>query len=122
LSHADKVDRLFKAVLPVEAANAFAPSRGVLHIIAEKLKGHTTPADISEVMSDVTALLDLSVDAEAYVISQPVSGTAHLMDLSRLDFDKLRERFERGRKRTEADNLRALLNRKLDLLQPEDLN
>lgn len=114
LSHADKVDRLFKAVLPDEAANAFAPARGVLHVIAEKLKGYTEPADIGEVMSDVTALLDLSVDAEAYVISQPVSGTEHLMDLSRLDFDRLRERFEGGRKRTEADNLRALLGRKLE--------
>lgn len=110
------VDKLFKAVLPDDRANAYLPTRSVLHVVAEKLKGDADPADIDEVMGEVTTLLDRSVDAEAYVIAQPTDSADHLLDLSRLDIEKLQAAFEGGRKRTEAEKLRRLLARKLEQL------
>ena len=110
-----QVDKLFKAVLPDDRANLSLPARSVLHVIAEKLKD-TVSADISEVMGEVNDLLDRSVDAEAYVITQATESTDHLLDLAKLDLDKLKAAFEGGRKRTEAEKLRRLIAQKLEKL------
>ena len=96
-----QVDKLFKAVLSDDRANLSLPGRSVLHVIAEKLKGDAVPADIGEVMGEVNDLLDRSVDAEAHVITQATDSTDHLLDLAKLDVDKLKAAFEGGRKRTE---------------------
>ena len=111
-----QVDRLFKAVLPDDRANLSLPGRSVLHVIAEKLKGDAEPADIGEVMGEVTTLLDRSVDAEAYVITQATDSTDHLLDLAKLDIAALQAAFEGGRKRTEAEKFRRLLARKVEAL------
>lgn len=92
------------------------PGRSVLHVIAEKLRGDAEPADIGEVMGEVTTLLDRSVDAEAYVITQATDSTDHLPDLAKLDIAALQAAFEGGRKRTEAEKLRRLLARKVEEL------
>ena len=110
-----QVDKLFKAVLPDDRANLSLPARSVLHVIAEKLKD-TVPADIGEVMGEVNDLLDRSVDAEAYVITQATDSADHLLDLAQLDLDKLKAAFEGGRKRTEAEKLRRLIAQKLEKL------
>ena len=65
-------------------------------------------------LSDVGHLLDDSVAAEAYII--PKSGPHSLIDLSRIDFDALRERFERGRKHIEAERLKMQLLRKVEAM------
>ena len=109
------VNKLFKAVLPDDRANLSLPARSVLHVIAEKLKD-TEPADIGEVMGEVNDLLDRSVDAEAYVITQATDSADHLLDLAKLDLDKLKAAFEGGRKRTEAEKLRRLIAQKLEKL------
>ncbi len=111
-----QVNKLFKAVLPDDRANLSLPGRSVLHVIAEKLKQDAEPADIGEVMGEVNDLLDRSVDAEAYVITQATDSTDHLLDLAKLDVDKLKAAFEGGRKRTEAEKLRRLIAQKLEKL------
>lgn len=115
LSLASDVDRLYKAILPDEKANAFNRARSVIHTIAEKIRSTQESADISEVMDDVNVLLDLSVAAEEYVIRQSIQKeNAHLLDLTEIDFEKLKEQFKQGRKRTEAEKLRALIERNLN--------
>lgn len=111
-----QVDKLFKAVLPDDRANLSLPARSVLHVIAEKLKQDTEPADISDMMGEINDLLDRSVDAEAYVITQATDSSDHLLDLAKLDIDKLKAAFEGGRKRTEAEKLRRLIAQKLEKL------
>jgi type I restriction enzyme R subunit len=111
---ASYVDRLFKAILPDPAANDYGPYRAVLVNLVEKLRSLTPPADISEVMGDVEGLLDESVAARAYVIrAAEDEGESRLVDLSEIDFDKLAEEFAKSQiKRTEAEKLKALLQRK----------
>ena len=102
-------------MLPDDRANLSLPGWSVLHVITEKLKGDAEPADIGDVMGEVTTLLDRSVDAEAYVITQ-ATDTDHLLDLTRLGIAALQAAFEGGRKRTEAEELRWLLARKVEAL------
>ncbi|MCX5909137.1 MAG: DUF3387 domain-containing protein, partial [Deltaproteobacteria bacterium] len=59
----------------------------------------------------VEALLDRSIAPEEYLIRElPESFRT---DLSKIDFEALRKKFETGRKRMEAERLRGLLNAEL---------
>jgi type I restriction enzyme R subunit len=114
LALAGLVNRLFKAILPDPAAGEFGPIRTLISVIAEKIGSLDPEVDISEVMTKVEALLDESVSTEAYIIAnadKPTWERQH--DLSKIDFEALRKRFEGGRKRTEIERLRATLERKV---------
>ena len=74
--------------------------------------------DITEVMQEVETLLNRSIAAEGYVTpavreTPPAYGADRLVDLSRIDFEKLREQFEKARKRTEIEKLRGQLHCKV---------
>jgi type I restriction enzyme R subunit len=117
LSLAADVLRLFKAILPDPAANEFVSIRAVIAVIAEKIRSLTPDPDISGVMEAVEDLLDRSVAAEPYMIKEPVSEyQAHIVDLSQIDFEGLKQKFEKARKHTEAERLRALIDQKLKQL------
>jgi type I restriction enzyme R subunit len=65
--------------------------------------------ETGDVESEVTQVLDASIEALPYVIRED----GPLYDLSDVDFDALRERFETGRKRTEAEKLRGTVHAKM---------
>jgi len=121
LSLAANVARLYKAILPDQAANAFAGQAHLFGVLADKIRSLAPPANIGGVMSAVEDVLDKSVAAEAYVIRastktqtlQDAEPGADWIDLSKIDFEALKQRFEQGRKRTEVEKLRAALNGKL---------
>jgi type I restriction enzyme R subunit len=104
----ERVARLFRAVKPDPAVNEFQAVCVLLAVIADKIRSLGGPVDISEVMTEVEALLDRSIDAKGYAIQgrKPI-------DLSRIDFEALRKRFEEGRKRTEIEKLRGSIAVKL---------
>ncbi|MEM9762079.1 MAG: type I restriction endonuclease subunit R [Pseudomonadota bacterium] len=111
LTAARVVGRLFKAVLPDPSANEVAHDAVILAEIAKRIRARTDPVDISRVMDDVEALLDRSIAPEPYVL--PPEEEPEPFDLNQIDFDKLKQEFETGRKRTQAERLRALLDLKL---------
>jgi type I restriction enzyme R subunit len=115
-AHANRVNTLFKAALPDRAANEFYPKRMLLMVLAEKVRSLLPTPDISEVMREVERLLDESVAAEAYVIRETRAG--RYVDLSEINIEAIRKRFETGQKRTEAERLRRLLEGKVrEMLQ-----
>ena len=71
---------------------------------------------IDDVMEKVEKLLDRSIAAEPFVIRerQPEYGKKDLIDLSQIDFELLREKFDSGRKRTQVERLKAALGDKLE--------
>ncbi len=115
--------RLYKAILPDSGGMAFAARCLLFDVLTKKIRALTPPADISEVMSQVEELLDVSIDAEGYVIRETsaaygVMGDAeeHLIDLAQIDFEALKERFTKGKKRTEAEKLKGQVHGKLKRL------
>lgn len=111
LQLAGNVDRLFKSLLPDVTANEYAPICKVFAVIAAKIRVDIPAADISEVMDDVASLLDYSIATQGYVIK--ASDTKNYIDLSQIDFDTLRAKFDKGRKATEAQKLRSGIAQKL---------
>ena len=112
---AGNVNKLYKAMLPDPAAKDLAPRCILFDIIAQKIRSLTPPADISGVMEEVEKLLDDSIAAEGYVIRDPAGAwtTEHVVDLSKIDFEALKAKFEQGRKRTEAEKLKGKISSKL---------
>jgi type I restriction enzyme, R subunit len=111
---AGQVEKLYRAILPDPAAGEFGPLRSLFSVLAERIRNLTPPADISDFMEGVEELLDRSVATEGYLIHEGPEGDGQgLVNLGQIDFEALRTRFERGRKRTEAEKLRGQVNAKL---------
>jgi len=108
LSMANKVELLFQAILPDVSANEFGVDRKAIVIIADKIRSLTPSADISAVMDQVDELLDQSIAPKGYKIRE-----TKIVDLSEIDFDKLKQQFEKSRKHIEIEKLRGQINNKL---------
>ena len=78
----------------------------MLAVIAEKIRSEIGIPDISGVLEQVSEVLDSSITTEGYVI-QPGATDANYIDLSQIDFERLREQFNTGRKPIEAQKLRS---------------
>ncbi|MHB1361831.1 MAG: type I restriction enzyme endonuclease domain-containing protein, partial [Thermoleophilia bacterium] len=109
LSLADNVNRLFRAILPDKAANEFGPARALFSVIADKIRSDAPEVDVTEVVESVDRLLDDSIAAAGYIIS----ASDNAIDLSKIDFDALRARFEKGHRHLETEKLKTALTVKI---------
>ena len=109
---AGDVNKLYRAILPDRQANEFSPICRLFGVISEKIHSLTPQADISNVMEEIEELLDESIAAEGYVISDRASKYK-TTDLSKIDFEALKQKFKKSRKRIQAERLRGLINSKL---------
>jgi type I restriction enzyme R subunit len=129
LALANHVDRIYRALLPDPAAVAYLPLRSLLVVLAEGIRSAAEVPDISQVMGEVEALLDRSVAPQGYVIrgsalpeareaalAYHIDHDPHLLDLSQIDIEALREHFKNSRKRLEIEKLRGAIHRKLQEL------
>ncbi|WP_013627797.1 type I restriction endonuclease subunit R [Rubinisphaera brasiliensis] len=112
ISLANRVNTLYKAILPDPSAGEFAAVTGTLAVLAQKIRNFTPDANIEDIMNQVNSLLDASIATKGYVIHE--TEETSLIDLSQIDFEKLKAHFERGRKRTQAENLRKAVADKVN--------
>ena len=111
LSLSSQVVRLYKAILPDPAANEFVAIKTCLVVLAEKIRSFLPEVSIDDVMEKVGQLLDESIATKGYVIHS--TEETSIIDLSQIDFEALKAHFEKGRKRTEAEKLKAAVSGKL---------
>jgi type I restriction enzyme R subunit len=107
LAHAGLVDALYRAVKPDPAAIAFSVRCGCLTAIAQQIKSVAEPADISQVMAGIEALLDDSIAAEPFRIGEP-DGQFGIIDLSKINFQALRQRFDKTKEKPTATDVERL--------------
>jgi len=105
------LNKLYKAILPDVRANEFSPKRALFVVIAEKILSLTPKPDISEVIGDIESLLDESIEAEGYAIDS--EDDLRIVDISKIDFDKLKGIFKRNRKNTVAESLMNAIESRL---------
>ena len=97
------INKLYKAVLPDLRANEFSPRRALFVVIAEKILSLAPKPDISDVIGAIEGLLDESIEAEGYTVDS--EDDLRIVDLSKVDFDRLKGIFNRGRKNTVTESL-----------------
>ncbi|HEY1084713.1 MAG TPA: HsdR family type I site-specific deoxyribonuclease, partial [Prosthecobacter sp.] len=113
-AHQRLVSTLYTAVKPDKAAVEFAARVASLTAIADAIRAkiNPNPPDISSVMEEIGRLLDDSIVG----VEMPVKP-APLLDLSKIDFEALRQRFtESKHKNTDLEELKAAIRAKLDKL------
>ena len=115
LQYGSLIWRIYKATLPDDAAEQYEEACHLTHALVKKIKVLVEPPNIDHVMGDIERVLDMSIDAEGYVISEESSTT---VDLSGLDFDKMRREFAKKRKHTEIQKLKNQIEQVLhDMLE-----
>jgi len=111
------IQKTYKAILPDTSASEFQPVVRLLQIIAEKLGSISPTVDISDVLKEVSDLLDKSVKVEIrHVAEKPGEHeykAGRILDLSKINLDKLREEFKKGRRRILAEQLRKAIEVRL---------
>ncbi len=119
LAHERLVRTLFQAVKPDPAVLEFASSAYCLGIIADEIRlrtGGAGPSDISEVLSKVNELLDESIAADGFQITDDGTGRP-LIDLAKIDFERLAQRFKQSKKKNiDLERLKAAIRAQLDKL------
>ena len=113
LNLAGAAGSLFKSLLPDASAYEFGPICNVFKVVAEKIRSELPAVDIAAVMAEVEALLNRSIAADGYVMPPVSNDPSRYIDLSQIDFEALREKFEKGRKAIEVQKLRAKIAVKL---------
>jgi type I restriction enzyme, R subunit len=114
LAHERLVRTLYDAVKPDPAALEFAGRVACISAIADAIrtKLNPNPTDITEVMGDIAKLLDVSITG----VEMP-SKPSPVMDLSKIDFEALRNRFKASKhKNTDLEILKAAIRAQLEKL------
>jgi type I restriction enzyme R subunit len=112
LGNARDIERLYKAVMPDPVIPELAPKAQVVAELAKALRATKEPVNITDVLEEIEKTLDGSIVADPHV--QP-GQEAKTIDLSLVDFEALEAKFNKSKTRnTEAQQLRALIERKLD--------
>ena len=76
-------------------------------MLADKIRTFTEEANIDEFMDQVGELLDKSIATKGYVIH--ATEQTSLIELSRIDFEALKEYFEKRGTRKKAENSSGVL-------------
>jgi type I restriction enzyme R subunit len=119
LQLANAVARTFRAILPDQAANAYAPEAVLIAYLGAMIKALMPQADITDIMADVEQLLNDSIATEGYRIGDTPKAEP-LIDLSQIDFAELQKRFEEGKKATETEKLKSQIRKKLTVMVREN--
>ncbi|MEI2635730.1 MAG: type I restriction endonuclease subunit R [Methylotenera sp.] len=111
-SHERLVSVLYQAVKPDPVALEFASRIACLSTLAQAIQAklNPNPVDISQVMGEITGLLDVSIIGHEIRQEGPL-----VLDLSKINFDALAERFKKSKhKNTDLEVLKAAIRTKLE--------
>jgi len=104
LHNASLIWRIFKSILPDDRASEFTEICQLIRRLSEKIRSFTPAANVDHVIADIEEVLNLSIDAGGYLISNAVEN---VVDFSGLDFEKMRRDFDRKHKNTEMQKLKT---------------
>jgi type I restriction enzyme R subunit len=96
-------------LLPDPKANEYRKSVSLYVVIGEAIASDIPEIDIKDIERKIQDLIDRSIAVKPYTPRKPTEP----IDLSKIDFSQIQVSYNKGRKRTEAEKLRSIINRKL---------
>jgi len=114
-----EVFKKFKACLNVQGVNSHRPDRDAINIVYKSLQQDREQADISDIIRQLHQVVDGAIET----MPDRIGEAQKPYDISRIDFDKLKQEFERSpSKKTTVQSLKqAIETRLLRLLQQNPL-
>ena len=110
--HERLVNTLYRAVKPDPSALEFSSTIACITSIADAMRAklNPNPVDISAVMGDIATLLDESITG----VAMP-NKPAAVIDLSKIDFEALRKRFDKSTsKNSDLEVLKAAIRTQIE--------
>ncbi len=110
LALADQTVRFFGAILPDKSANNYFQRVKLFRVLANRVRVLTKKeVDIEEIAEKIEELLDQSIEADGYKIKE----NSKITDLSKIDFEKLKDYFSNEKKHIATEKLKAEIENKL---------
>jgi type I restriction enzyme R subunit len=111
LSLADKAIKYFGAILPDKRANKYFENIKLFRVLADRIRILTKKeVDISEISDKIEKILDESIESDGYNIKT----SSKITDLSKIDFEVLKEKLDKANKYLEAEKLKAFLETEIE--------
>ena len=108
-----EVFKKFKACLNVQGVNAHRADYDAINVVYKSLQQDREQADISDIIRQLHEVVDKAVG----VREQADNANNGVYDISKIDFDRLRQEFERSpAKRTTVQNLKTAIEARLQRL------
>jgi len=111
-SLSNNVRKFYKAILPDMQANKFRIYYELFSTIQNKIKSLDPEVDISEVKAKIEDLFDRSISIKDYVTGKSIYQNKKV-DLSQIDFEKIRKRFVENKKHIETEKLKNAVRRSI---------
>lgn len=103
----------FKACIIVEGVNAYRGDYEAINVVYKSLQLDREQADITDIIRQLHAVVDEAIETRP----DRVGEDSEVYDISKIDFDRLRQEFERSpAKRTTAQNLKTAIEQRLQRL------
>jgi len=103
----------FKACIIVEGVNAHRADYDAINVVYKSLQQDREKADISDIIRQLHQVVDEAIETHP----DRVGEDSEAYDISRIDFDRLRQEFERTpAKRTTVQNLKTAIEQRLQRL------
>ncbi|MEN6428063.1 MAG: type I restriction endonuclease subunit R [Phycisphaerales bacterium] len=109
----------FKACINIKGVNAHRRDYDAINIVYKSLQQDREKADISDIIRQLHQVVDEAIETQPDRVGEETEA----YDISRIDFDRLRQEFERApAKRTTVQNLKTAIEQRLQrLLQQNPL-
>ncbi|MDD4528224.1 MAG: HsdR family type I site-specific deoxyribonuclease, partial [Candidatus Margulisbacteria bacterium] len=110
LAMADQAVRFFGAILPDKSANRYFEQVKLFRVLANRIRVLTKKeVDIEAIADKIERILDQSIEADGYKIKD----NSKITDLSKIDFEKLKNYFSNEKKHIATEKLKAEIENKL---------
>jgi type I restriction enzyme R subunit len=108
-----EVFKKFKACLNVAGVNAHRADYDAINVVYKSLQQDREQADISDIIRQLHQVVDEAIETQG----DRVGEGSEAYDISKIDFDRLRQEFERSpSKRTTVQNLKQAIEARLQRL------
>jgi len=111
LTEAGSSIKIYKAILPHKQASEFIADIEFYNELIKQIKSLDPETDISGVVHNLKEILDKSVSSKGYEIKE--SDKSKLIDLSKIDFEKLKKQFEKNQTGSDMERLKNVISFKL---------
>jgi type I restriction enzyme R subunit len=118
LALASQLEKLFKAILPDPDAKKYADICTVIRVIAERIRSIIeADVDIADIKKKIEDLLNETIEVVGYIKEDKAPYGEKKVDLSKIDFEALKKKFDKGKKKnTQVAMLEAVIRGKLERL------
>ena len=119
LTMGGNVIKIYGAILPHKQASEFTKEIEVIKVLIQQIYSLDPEVNITSVIKDIQDVLDLSISSKGYLIRDKESKD--LINISKIDFEKLSEKFNKNRDNAQLERLKNILSFRIkELIQLND--